>query len=64
MGYRSVPREFVDPPSFWNPTVGLFLGGYALAVLTIWGWFVAASAPAGAALYGLPGTAPGRDGDP
>ena len=41
MGYRSVPREFVDPPAFWNPTVGLFLGGYALAALTIWGWFVA-----------------------
>ena len=42
VAYRSVPREFVDPPAFWNPTVGLFLGGYALAALTIWGWFVAA----------------------
>ena len=41
VGYRSVPREFVDPPACWNPTVGLFLGGYALAALTIWGWFVA-----------------------
>ncbi len=37
-GYRSVPREFVDPPSAWNPTVGLFFGGYALAALTVWGW--------------------------
>ena len=35
----SVPREFLDPPSAWNPTVGLFLGGYALAVLTGFGWF-------------------------
>ena len=37
---RSVPKEFLDPPAAWNPTVGLFLGGYALAALTIWGWFV------------------------
>ena len=37
---RSVPKEFLDPPGPWNPTVGLFLGGYALAVITIWGWFV------------------------
>lgn len=39
-GLRSVPREFLDPPAPWNPTVALFLGGYALAALTIWGWFV------------------------
>ncbi len=38
---RSVPKQFVDPPAAWNPTVGLFLGGYALAALTIWGWFSA-----------------------
>ena len=38
-GYRSVPREFVDPPAAWNPTVALFLGGYGLAAFTIWGWF-------------------------
>ena len=38
---KSVPREFVDPPSPWNPTVGLFLGGYVLAGVTIWGWFQA-----------------------
>ena len=37
--WRSVPKQFVDPPAAWNPTVGLFLGGYALAALTIWGWF-------------------------
>ncbi|WP_399214072.1 beta-carotene hydroxylase [Synechococcus sp. RedBA-s] len=37
---RSVPKEFLDPPAAWNPTVGLFLGGYGLAALTIWGWFV------------------------
>ena len=37
---RSVPKEFLDPPGPWNPTVGLFLGGYALAALTVWGWFV------------------------
>ncbi|NDC36359.1 MAG: beta-carotene hydroxylase, partial [Synechococcaceae bacterium WB9_2_112] len=36
---RSVPKDFLDPPAAWNPTVGLFLGGYALAGLTIWGWF-------------------------
>ena len=39
-GYRSVPREFVDPPAAWNPTVALFLGGYVLAGFTIWGWFL------------------------
>ena len=37
---RSVPKEFLDPPAAWNPTVGLFVGGYALAGLTIWGCFV------------------------
>ena len=36
----SVPRHFVEPPAALNPTVGLFLGGYALAALTLWGWFV------------------------
>ena len=33
----SVPREYLDPPAAWNPTVGLFLAGYGLAALTIWG---------------------------
>ena len=33
----AVPKQFLDPPSAWNPTVGLFLGGYALALITIAG---------------------------
>ena len=37
---RSVPRAFVEPPAALNPTLGLFLGGYLLAGLAIWGWFV------------------------
>ena len=37
---RSVPRQYLDPPAAWNPSVGLFIGGYALAALTIYGWFV------------------------
>ena len=37
---RSVPREYLDPPPAWNPTVGLFVAGYGLAALTVWGWFV------------------------
>ena len=36
----AVPREYLDPPAPWNPTVGLFLGGYALAALSIAGWFL------------------------
>ena len=32
------PQEYLDLPSAWNPTVGLFLGGYAMAGLTIWQW--------------------------
>ncbi|MFM7435679.1 MAG: beta-carotene hydroxylase [Vulcanococcus sp.] len=36
----AVPRQYLDPPDAWNPTVGLFLGGYGLAALTIVGWFV------------------------
>jgi beta-carotene hydroxylase len=32
---RSVPKQFLDPPAAWNPTVGLFLAGYGLAALTI-----------------------------
>ena len=36
----AVPRQYLDPPAPWNPTVGLFLGGYGLAALTIAGWFV------------------------
>jgi len=37
---RSVPRHLVEPPAPLNPTIALFLGGYGLAALTIWGWFV------------------------
>ena len=37
---RSVLSGFIDPPDAWNPTVGLFIGGYVLAGVTIWGWFV------------------------
>jgi len=36
----AVPKEFLDPPAAWNPTVALFLGGYGLAALTIAGWFL------------------------
>jgi beta-carotene hydroxylase len=35
----AVPREYLDAPAAWNPTVGLFLGGYVLAGITIAGWF-------------------------
>ena len=37
---QSVPRQYLDPPDPLNPTLGLFLGGYLLAGLSIWGWFV------------------------
>ena len=37
---RSVLSGFIDPPDAWNPTVGLFIAGYVLAGVTIWGWFV------------------------
>ena len=36
----AVPKRYLDPPASWNPTVGLFLGGYALALITIAGWFL------------------------
>ena len=32
-------KNYVDPPSFWNPTLGLFFGGYFLAFLSIWQWY-------------------------
>ena len=32
-------KNFVDPPNFWNPTLGLFFGGYFLAFLSIWQWY-------------------------
>jgi hypothetical protein len=63
-GYRSVPREFVDPPSAWNPTVGLFFGGYALAALTGLGLVFRGLAVARIAVYWVFGTASRRHGDP
>ena len=32
-------KNFLDPPSFLNPTVGLFLGGYVIAFIAIWQWY-------------------------
>ncbi len=32
-------EAYLSPPNAWNPTVWLFLGGYCLAVLTIWEWY-------------------------
>ncbi len=32
-------KEYLDPPGFFNPTLFLFLGGYATACLTIWQWY-------------------------
>ncbi|MFM7734342.1 MAG: beta-carotene hydroxylase, partial [Cyanobium sp.] len=40
---QSVPKRFLDAPAAWNPTVALFLGGYLLAGLSIYGWFWAGS---------------------
>tara|TARA_Y100001968_G_scaffold325296_1_gene366287 strand:- start:1178 stop:2212 length:1035 start_codon:yes stop_codon:yes gene_type:complete len=33
-------QDYLDPPGQWNITVGLFLGGYLLAALSIWQWYV------------------------
>ena len=33
-------KNYVDPPNFWNPTLGLFFGGYFLAFLSIWQFFL------------------------
>jgi len=38
---QSVPKRLLEPPAAWNPTVALFLGGYLLAGLSIYGWFAA-----------------------
>ncbi len=32
-------QEYLDPPGQWNITVGLFIGGYLLAALSIWQWY-------------------------
>ena len=37
--WKNSIQEYLDPPNNWNPTVGLFLGGYFLAFLTIWEWY-------------------------
>ncbi len=37
--WKKVLQKYLDPPNAWNPTVGLFLGGYALAFLAIWEWY-------------------------
>ncbi len=38
-GWQNVIQEYLDPPNAWNLTVGLFIGGYALAALSIWQWY-------------------------
>ena len=42
---QSVPKRLLDPPAAWNPTVALFLGGYLLAGLSLYGWFAAGPCP-------------------
>ncbi len=37
--WQKAIQEYLDPPGYLNPTVGLFIGGYALAGLTIWEWY-------------------------
>ncbi len=37
--WQKALNKYVDPPNQWNPTLGLFLGGYALATITIWQWY-------------------------
>ncbi len=37
--WKSSIQKYLDPPNKWNPTVGLFIGGYCLAFLTIWQWY-------------------------
>ncbi len=32
-------QKYLDPPNPWNLTVGLFIGGYCLAGLSIWQWY-------------------------
>ncbi len=36
--WQKALQKYLDPPNKWNPTVGLFIGGYALAGMTIWQW--------------------------
>ncbi len=37
--WQKVIQQYLGPPKRWNLTVGLFLGGYALAALSIWQWY-------------------------
>ncbi|WP_320677532.1 beta-carotene hydroxylase [Prochlorococcus sp. MIT 1300] len=37
--WQKILKQYKDPPNAWNPTVGLFFGGYCLAALTIWEWY-------------------------
>ncbi len=37
--WQKVIQDYLDPPNYWNPTVGLFFGGYLLAALAIWQWY-------------------------
>tara|TARA_Y100001968_G_scaffold309486_1_gene329314 strand:+ start:473 stop:1510 length:1038 start_codon:yes stop_codon:yes gene_type:complete len=32
-------QEYLDPPGNWNITVGLFIGGYLLAAISVWQWY-------------------------
>ena len=32
-------QEYLDPPKPWNITVVLFIGGYVLAIISIWQWY-------------------------
>ncbi len=37
--WQKVIQKYLDPPSPWNLTMGLFIGGYLLAALSIWEWY-------------------------
>ncbi len=37
--WQKAIQGYLDPPGILNPTLGLFLGGYGIASLTIWQWY-------------------------
>ena len=37
--WQKVIQEYLDPPNALNITVGLFIGGYLLAIISIWQWY-------------------------
>ncbi len=37
--WQKAIQAYLDPPEAWNLTVGLFIGGYCLAALSIWQWY-------------------------